>query len=132
MLNRVAIHKLNSELVALCVLLVVLHVLITYLLCVEWSSTFLVFILSRDTMKVVFCRYLAPEYFMFGKVSEKTDVFSFGVVLLELVTGRKPINNGCAKGEENLVVWVLNIWPDPYWFFFFRLILLYVLFWSHK
>ena len=68
-------------------------------------------------MKVVFCRYLAPEYFMFGKVSEKTDVFSFGVVLLELVTGRKPINNECAKGEENLVVWVLKIWPYTLGFF---------------
>ncbi|KAF6142312.1 hypothetical protein GIB67_023337, partial [Kingdonia uniflora] len=36
--------------------------------------------------------YLAPEYFMHGIVDEKTDVFAFGVFLLEVITGRKPIN----------------------------------------
>ncbi|KAK2646552.1 hypothetical protein Ddye_021747 [Dipteronia dyeriana] len=35
--------------------------------------------------------YLAPEYAMWGKVSESCDVYSFGILLLELLTGRKPI-----------------------------------------
>ncbi|XP_008782087.1 PTI1-like tyrosine-protein kinase At3g15890 [Phoenix dactylifera] len=35
--------------------------------------------------------YLAPEYAMWGKVSESCDVYSFGILLLELVSGRKPI-----------------------------------------
>ncbi|XP_035842953.1 probable UDP-N-acetylglucosamine--peptide N-acetylglucosaminyltransferase SEC isoform X5 [Helianthus annuus] len=42
---------------------------------------------------------------------EKIDVYAFGVVLLELLTGRKPISNGHPKGEESLVMWanpVLN------------------------
>ncbi|MCO5568109.1 hypothetical protein L7F22_021805 [Adiantum nelumboides] len=56
--------------------------------------------------------YLAPEYFMFGKVSEKTDVYSFGVVLLELITGRRPIDNTRPKGEENLVVWARQLLED--------------------
>ena len=51
-------------------------------------------------------RYLAPEYFMYGRVNDKTDVYAFGVVLLELVTGRKPIDTTRPKGEENLVNWV--------------------------
>lgn len=50
--------------------------------------------------------YLAPEYFMHGKVSDKIDVYAFGVVLLELLSGRKPISNNCPKGQESLVMWV--------------------------
>ncbi|XVF20629.1 hypothetical protein REPUB_Repub12eG0017500 [Reevesia pubescens] len=49
--------------------------------------------------------YLAPEYFQHGKVSDKTDVYAFGVVLLELITGRKPIEARRPSGEENLVLW---------------------------
>ncbi|KAL7200120.1 hypothetical protein ACSBR2_022262 [Camellia fascicularis] len=41
--------------------------------------------------------YLAPEYFMHGIVDEKTDVFAFGVLLLEIITGRRPV--------ENLLLW---------------------------
>ncbi|XP_035842952.1 probable serine/threonine-protein kinase PBL25 isoform X4 [Helianthus annuus] len=55
--------------------------------------------------------YLVPEYFTHGKFMEKIDVYAFGVVLLELLTGRKPISNGHPKGEESLVMWanpVLN------------------------
>ncbi|RWW05805.1 hypothetical protein BHE74_00055903, partial [Ensete ventricosum] len=52
--------------------------------------------------------YLAPEYFMYGKVSDKIDVFAFGVVLLELLTGRRPINDDNPKGQESLVMWVCS------------------------
>ncbi|KAL0377201.1 UNVERIFIED_CONTAM: Proline-rich receptor-like protein kinase PERK9 [Sesamum calycinum] len=53
--------------------------------------------------------YLAPEYFMHGKLNEKIDVYAFGVVLLELLSGRKPIDNGHPKGQESLVMWVLKL-----------------------
>ncbi|XP_038984235.1 serine/threonine-protein kinase shk1/pak1-like isoform X2 [Phoenix dactylifera] len=53
--------------------------------------------------------YLAPEYFMYGKVNKKIDVYAFGVVLLELLSGRKPISTGCPKGQESLVMWVLKL-----------------------
>lgn len=36
--------------------------------------------------------HLAPEYFMHGVVDEKTDVFAFGVFLLELISGKKPVD----------------------------------------
>ncbi|PIA24939.1 hypothetical protein AQUCO_14200010v1 [Aquilegia coerulea] len=49
--------------------------------------------------------YLAPEYFQHGKVSDKTDVYAFGVVLLELITGRKPIEARKCPEDENLVLW---------------------------
>ena len=34
-------------------------------------------------------RYMSPEYAMQGLFSEKSDVFSFGVLLLEIVSGRR-------------------------------------------
>ncbi|XP_075492395.1 putative receptor-like serine/threonine-protein kinase At5g57670 [Primulina tabacum] len=37
--------------------------------------------------------HLAPEYFMHGVVDEKTDVFAFGVFVLELISGKKPVDN---------------------------------------
>ncbi|CAI9761071.1 unnamed protein product [Fraxinus pennsylvanica] len=48
--------------------------------------------------------YLAPEYFMHGIVDEKIDVFAFGVLLLEIVTGRKPVDS-----EQSLLLWARPI-----------------------
>ncbi|KAL5553305.1 hypothetical protein UlMin_040706 [Ulmus minor] len=49
--------------------------------------------------------YLAPEYAETGKISTKVDVYSFGVILTELVTGRKSIDGNQAEESLHLVTW---------------------------
>jgi serine/threonine protein kinase len=53
--------------------------------------------------------YMAPEYAMHGQFSVKSDVFSFGVLILEIVSGQK--NNCFRNGEtvEDLLSYVSRL-----------------------
>ncbi|XP_047152778.1 LEAF RUST 10 DISEASE-RESISTANCE LOCUS RECEPTOR-LIKE PROTEIN KINASE-like 2.8, partial [Vigna umbellata] len=51
--------------------------------------------------------YMSPEYVMFGKFSEKSDIFSFGVMVLEIVTGEKNLSS------HKPLVW--RQWRDQTW-----------------
>ncbi|XP_027355790.1 probable serine/threonine-protein kinase PBL5 isoform X2 [Abrus precatorius] len=73
----------------------------------KWASTSSSHITCTDVAGTF--GYLAPEYFMYGKVNDKIDVYAFGVVLLELLSGRKPINGDCPKGQESLIMWASPI-----------------------
>ncbi|KAL5055629.1 hypothetical protein RYX36_036311 [Vicia faba] len=68
-----------------------------------WGPTKTPFLTQEDVVGTF--GYLAPEYFMYGKVSDKIDVYAFGVVLLELISSREPISSEPCKGQESLVVW---------------------------
>ncbi|KAL0795364.1 hypothetical protein Bca101_066741 [Brassica carinata] len=75
----------------------------------EWSKRVRIAIGSAKGLAYLHedCKwYLAPEYASSGKLTDRSDVFSFGVVLLELVTGRKPVDQNQPLGEESLVEWV--------------------------
>ncbi|XP_070044238.1 G-type lectin S-receptor-like serine/threonine-protein kinase CES101 [Nicotiana tomentosiformis] len=56
--------------------------------------------------------YMSPEYALRGIVSTKTDVFSFGVLLLEIVSGKK--NNSCYDSEHplNLIRLAWELWRE--------------------
>lgn len=56
--------------------------------------------------------YCAPEYAMTGQLTFKSDIYSFGVFLLEILTGRKAIDHKKTSKEQNLVDWARPLLRD--------------------
>ncbi|KAJ8773931.1 hypothetical protein K2173_009362 [Erythroxylum novogranatense] len=52
--------------------------------------------------------YVAPEYLLDGTLTDKSDVYAFGVVLLELLTGKKPVEKA-SPGSVSLVTWAMPL-----------------------
>ncbi|KAB2059806.1 hypothetical protein E1A91_A11G340100v1 [Gossypium mustelinum] len=57
--------------------------------------------------------YNAPEYTKSGTATLMTDVYSFGVILLELISGRKPIDPSMPEDQQDLVAWAQPIFKEP-------------------
>ncbi|KAF7111204.1 hypothetical protein CFC21_111241 [Triticum aestivum] len=49
--------------------------------------------------------YAAPEYVMTGHLTARSDVYGFGVVLLEMIIGRRAVDKSRPSREHNLVEW---------------------------
>lgn len=57
--------------------------------------------------------YAAPEYVQTGRLTAKSDVWSFGVVLYELITGRRAVERNLPRSEQKLLEWVKPYVSDP-------------------
>ncbi|PPS15741.1 hypothetical protein GOBAR_AA04819 [Gossypium barbadense] len=66
--------------------------------------------------------YMAPEYAMYGELTEKSDVFSFGIILYEVLLGRTAYDSTLPKHKQHILNWLkesqregtINNSIDPY------------------
>ncbi|XP_059282338.1 receptor-like serine/threonine-protein kinase SD1-8 isoform X2 [Lycium ferocissimum] len=56
--------------------------------------------------------YMSPEYVVYGQFSEKSDVFSFGVLLLEILTGERNSDFFMTEISESLLGWAWKKWKE--------------------
>ncbi|XP_049931593.1 uncharacterized protein LOC116246309 [Nymphaea colorata] len=56
--------------------------------------------------------YMAPEYIMKGQISVKADVFSFGVLLLEIISGRRNASAEESDGDRDLPNYAWRLWNE--------------------
>ncbi|KAH0887078.1 hypothetical protein HID58_063174 [Brassica napus] len=50
--------------------------------------------------------YAAPEYIQTGHLTAKSDVWSYGIFLYELITGRRPFDRNRPRNEQNILDWI--------------------------
>lgn len=72
----------------------------------------------------VLCRYVAPEYAGTGMLNETSDVYSFGILIMEIISGRVPVDYNRPPGEVSdhilpmlvydLVNWIYQIYRSNF------------------
>jgi serine/threonine protein kinase len=68
---------------------------------------------SQTTVLAGTMGYMAPECAMTGKASRESDVYSFGIVALEIACGRKPINPKASNEDQvSMVQWVWELYGE--------------------
>lgn len=50
--------------------------------------------------------YVAPEYASTGMLNERSDVYSFGILIMEVISGRNPVDYSRPPEEVNLIEWL--------------------------
>jgi serine/threonine protein kinase len=77
--------------------------------------------------------YTAPEYAIHGQLSEKVDTYSFGVVVLEILSGRKSNDMRLEPETQYLLEWVSIILHElPSWCMHYPILLTYILVYTHN
>jgi serine/threonine protein kinase len=65
---------------------------------------------SQTTVLAGTMGYMAPECVTTGKASKESDVYSFGIVALEIACGRKPIKHNALEDQVVMVEWVWELY----------------------
>ncbi|KAJ9705320.1 hypothetical protein PVL29_003385 [Vitis rotundifolia] len=65
---------------------------------------------SQTTVLAGTMGYMAPKCLMTGKASKETDVYSFGIVALEICCGRRPVEPKAKEKQVRLVEWVWDLY----------------------
>ncbi|XP_022135395.1 pollen receptor-like kinase 1 isoform X2 [Momordica charantia] len=74
-------------------------------------------VVNQEHAQELMVAYKSPEYSQQGRITKKTDVWSFGLLILEILTGKFPANflhQGKGGDEEDLATWVKAI-PEKDW-----------------
>ncbi|KAK4760877.1 hypothetical protein SAY87_005770 [Trapa incisa] len=53
--------------------------------------------------------YVAPEYASTGMLNERSDVYSFGILIMEIISGRNPVDYSRPSEEVNLMDWLKKL-----------------------
>lgn len=70
----------------------------------------LVPVINRDSAQELMVAYKSPEYLQHGQLTKKTDVWSLGILILEILTGKIPENSSQGNGKHsNLEAWINTI-----------------------
>ncbi|KAI6695214.1 hypothetical protein NL676_022924 [Syzygium grande] len=56
--------------------------------------------------------YVAPEYASTGMLNERSDIYSFGILIMEIISGRNPVDYSRVPEEVNLVDWLKKMVTD--------------------
>lgn len=75
----------------------------------------LVPVINQELAPDIMVMYKSPEYLQHGRVTKKTDVWSLGIIILEILTGNFPANTLQGKGSElSLANWVNSVVPEEW------------------
>lgn len=82
----------------------------------QFADYGLVPLINQETSQELMVAYKSPEYMQHGRVTRKTDVWSFGILILEILTGKPPIENLRKDGESNrsLASWVTSVFRESW------------------
>ncbi|XVF19098.1 hypothetical protein REPUB_Repub11eG0080900 [Reevesia pubescens] len=72
-------------------------------------------VINQESAQELMVAYKSPEYVQHGRITKKTDVWSLGVLILEILTGQFPSNflqKGKGSDEEDLAIWVKSVIGD--------------------